>query len=137
MALRPANNPRVIRTLLTETQTATLRAVVDCIIPADDYPGGWDAGVGDYLARLLTHEPPFLFACQRGLDALEAQAPGFARLPADAQNALLTLLEQDQEHGAFFRLLVIHVMEGFYADSGNGGNRGGIAWQMIGYTVTA
>ena len=25
-------------------------------------------------------------------------------------------------------------MEGYYADPGNGGNRDGIAWQMIGFT---
>ena len=55
----------------------------------------------------------------------------------DAQNALLTRLEQDKEQGTFFRLLITHVMEGFYADPGNGGNRNGIAWQMLGYKVTA
>lgn len=36
---------------LTEGQQHTLRAAVDRIIPADDYPGAWQCGVGDYLAR--------------------------------------------------------------------------------------
>ena len=31
----------------------TLRAVVDCLIPADEFPGAYDAGVCDYLERLL------------------------------------------------------------------------------------
>ncbi len=136
-APRAANSLRVRPALLTELQTTTLQALVACIIPADDYPGGWDAGVGDYLARLLTQEPPLLFAYQAGLDAMDKEAPGFALLPADTQNSLLTRLERDQEQGAFFRLLITHVMEGYYADPGNGGNRGGIAWQMIGYKVTA
>ena len=127
----------MIRTLLTERQMETLRALVNCIIPADDYPNGWDAWVGEYLAHLLTQEPQFLFPYRSGLDALDAEAPDFQALSAPAQNALLMRLELDPQRGAFFRLLVSHVMEGFYADPGNGGNRGGVAWQMIGYKVTA
>ena len=123
--------------MLTELQTKTLWALVDCIIPADDYPGGWQGGVGAYLARLLTLEPQFLFPYQRGLDALEAEAGGgFHLLDQSSQNTLLTRLEHEAVRGAFFRLLVVHVMEGFYADPGNGGNTNGIAWQMIGFQVT-
>lgn len=133
----PANSISMTRTLLSERQIETLRALVHCIIPADDYPNGWDAGVGDYLAHLLTREPQFLFPYRSGLDALEAKAPDFHALPAPAQNALLTRLESDMQRGAFFRLLVSHVMEGFYADPGSGGNRDGIAWKMLGYKVTA
>jgi choline dehydrogenase-like flavoprotein len=36
---------------LTGEQQQTLRAAVDRIIPPDDYPGAWQSGVGDYLAR--------------------------------------------------------------------------------------
>lgn len=122
---------------LTERQLEALRTLANCIVPADDYPNGWDAGVGEYLARLLTQEPPLLFAYRTGLDAINAEAPDFCALPLDTQNALLLRLEMDAQRGAFFRLLVTHVMEGFYADPGNGGNRDGIAWQMIGYKVTA
>lgn len=121
----------------TDSQTETLRALVNCILPADDYPDGWDAGVGDFLARLLTREPQFLFIYRAGLDKVNADAPGFPLLPADAQAAFLRSLEPEAAQGAFFRLLVSHALEGFYADPGNGGNRDGIAWQMIGYTVTA
>ena len=124
--------------MLTELQTRTLHAVVDCLIPADDYPSGGEAGVGTYLARLLTREPQFLFPYQLGLDALEADAGGgFYLQECDTQNALLTRLEQDTVRGAFFRLLITHVMEGFYADPGNGGNTDEIAWKMIGFRVTA
>ena len=124
-------------TLLTEAQTQALHALINCIVPADDYPGGWDAGVGEYLARLLTRESPLLFVYRSGLDALDSEAPNFHLLPINAQNALLLGLEQDKERGAFFRLLVTHVMEGFYADPGSGGNQNGVAWQMLGYKVTA
>ena len=33
----------------------TLRAVVDCLIPPDDFPGAYEAGVCDYLERLLSN----------------------------------------------------------------------------------
>lgn len=110
---------------------------MDRIIPADDYPSGWDAGVGDYFVRLLTREPHFVARYQNGLDALEAEAQAvtggsFADMTAEAQDALLERAEPE-----FFALLVEQTMEGFYADPGNGGNKNGIAWDMIGYKVTA
>lgn len=121
--------------MLTRTQTQNLHALTDCIIPADDYPSGWDAGVGAYLAQFLTREPQFLFTYQAGLDAVHAG--GFLNMSADAQSEYLTALEHAPESGAFFRLLIAHVQEGFYADPGNGGNKDAVAWQMIGFTVTA
>ena len=148
--------------MLTPTQTQTLRAAVDRLIPPDvspegPWPGGWDAGVGEYLSRLLTAEPRFLFTYARGLDGLDAEAraapgggaPGgdgsaFAALGPDAQDALLARVEAGDvatdwptPPAGFFRLLCQQAMEGFYADPGNGGNRGGVAWRMIGFQVTA
>jgi hypothetical protein len=134
--------------MLTEAQWKTLRAAIDRIIPADDYPGGWDAGVGEYFARLLACESRFLPEYQAGLDALghEAEVVGktFAAMTAEAQDALLANIEAGWvranwlvDPAAFFRLLVEQTLEGFYADPGNGGNLDGIAWQMIGYQVTA
>ena len=123
--------------MFSECQTNTLRALVDCIIPADEYPSGWEAGTGEYLARLLTREPPLLFLYQTGLDSIDSEAPGFSLLPEDARNALLMQWEDDPAHAPFLRVLVAHVMESYYADPGNGGNRNAASWQMIGYKVTA
>lgn len=122
---------------MTEQQWETLEAVVNRIIPADDWPGGWDAGVGDYLTRQFAGDLQGCVATYRaGLEALErdAEAMGqtrFAMLPPDTQDALLARIET----GAFFRMAVEHAMEGFYADPGNGGNRDGVAWRMIGFEV--
>lgn len=134
---------------LTELQAETLRAAVDRILPADDAPSGWEAGVGDYFAHLLTREPQFLFPTQQGLDALEGEAraaegAGFAALTPHTQDALLTRAEAGDVRTdwpvpavGFFRRLVSQAMEGYYADPGNGGNKDGVAWKMIGYRVTA
>ena len=136
------------QTALSPSQLQTLQAAVDRIIPADDYPSGWEAGVGDFMARLMTCEPKYLPVYQSGLEALEAEAhtqgASFADMKAATQDALLAKIEEGEvqaewpvEPVAFFRLLVQQAMEGFYADPGNGGNKGGVAWDMIGYRVTA
>ena len=133
---------------LSPSQLQTLRAAVDRIIPADDHPSGWEAGVGDFLALLLVREPKYLPVYQSGLDAMEAEAhiqgASFADMRAVTQDALLAKIEEGEvqaewplDPAVFFRLLVQQTMEGFYADPGNGGNKGGVAWDMIGYRVTA
>ena len=139
--------------LLTPNQTAALRAAVDRILPPDEFPGGWEAGVGDYLLRQLGPDGDLqrlLPVDRTGLDALDAEAragggTGFADLDATAQDALLARLEAGRaeapaawgkvEPALFFRRLVEHSMEGFYGDPGNGGNKNGAAWDMIGFRV--
>jgi hypothetical protein len=134
--------------MLTELQHATLHALVDRIIPADDFPSGWQAGVGDYLAGQFERDlRPQLDRYRAGLDALDAEAQAstgrrFAELDAANQDALLRRIEVGAvsvawpiDPAAFFRAAVEHAMEGFYSDPGNGGNRDGISWRMIGFEV--
>jgi gluconate 2-dehydrogenase gamma chain len=119
---------------------------MDRIIPPDDYPGAWDAGVGHYLARQFERDLRDCLELYRaGLDALEAEAQasagaGLAALPPEQQDALLKRVEAGQvahawpvDPAQFFQMVVQHVHEGFYSDPGNGGNRDAVAWQMIGY----
>ena len=133
----------------TPQQKDTLRAAVNRIIPADDFPSGWDAGVGDFFAMLFAREPRFLPAYQTGLAALDAEAQAvtgstFAALPPERQDALLLDVEAGRvqtpwphDPALFFNLLAEQTMEGFYADPGNGGNKNAVAWDMIGYRMTA
>ena len=134
--------------MLTELQRATLRALVDRIIPADDFPSGWQAGVGDYLARQFKRDlRPQLDRYRVGLDALDAEAQAgsglrFAELVATDQDALLRRVEAGTvatawpiDPAAFFQAAVEHAMEGFYSDPGNGGNHDGVSWRMIGFEV--
>ena len=138
-----------IVTMLTETQWATLRALIDRLIPADDYPGGWDAGVGDYLERQFAGDlSDALDLYLSGLDALDVEARttagvSFAALAPDAQDELLRNVEVGEmatdwpvDPPEFFRAATEHAAEGFYGDPGNGGNRDGVSWRMIGFEVT-
>jgi hypothetical protein len=134
--------------MFTELQHATLRALIDRIIPADDFPSGWQAGVGDYLVRQFERDlRPQLERYRAGLQALDAEALAargthFAELDADAQDTLLERIEAGAvttawpiDPAAFFGAAVQHAMEGFYSDPANGGNRDGVSWRMIGFEV--
>lgn len=128
----------------SDAQVATLRAALDRIIPPDDFPGAWAAGVGDYLSRQFMGDLASLVpAYIAGLDSLAAVALAttgrdFAMMAVGGQDYLLAAIEAG-EHGAalaaFFATLVAHTMEGYYGDPGNGGNRDGVAWAMIGFEV--
>lgn len=135
--------------MLTEQQIAVLEAVVNTIIPPDEDPGGWDGGVGDYLFRQFEQDLQDLVGVyQQGLLAIDAEAEAiagknFAALTPDVQETLLAKLEQGRvqtvwqvDPASFFAMLVEHCAEGFYSDPGNGGNRGNVAWKMIGFEVT-
>ena len=135
--------------LFTHAQQCALQALVDCIIPADDYPSGWQAGVGDYLARQFTRDlAQRVDAYRQGLDALDAEAIAgfghpFATLSSVTQTNLLTQIEAGAvravwsiDPSAFFKMAIEHTQEGYYSDPGNGGNHNSISWQMIGYQVT-
>lgn len=135
--------------MLTEAQRATLRALVDRLIPADDYPSGWDAGVGDYLERQFAGDLGHLVGMYRaGLEALDAETLAvagvhFAKLAPDAQDDVLRRVEAGDvatdwpvDPAEFFRAAAEHAAEGYYGDPGNGGNRDGVSWRMIGFEVT-
>jgi len=134
--------------MLSPAQLKTLRSLMDRIIPPDEDLGAWDAGVGDYLARQFNRDlRDYLIIYRLGLEALEAEAlssaqAGFAALSATEQDALLRRIEAgDVVHpwpidpARFFQAVVQHVVEGYYSDPGNGGNRDAAAWRMIGFVA--
>jgi hypothetical protein len=132
--------------VFTEIQQSTLQAVLDRLIPADDYPGAWEAGVGDYIARQLEGDSRHLLPSYRlGLDAMDAEAvtahgQHFADLYPARQDALLSSLERGVtgvlwviSASGFMTTLINHAVEGYYADPAQGGNRGKRSWAMIGF----
>jgi hypothetical protein len=134
--------------LFTADQWATLTAAVDRVVPADDYPSGSQAGVLDYLARQFDGDLAGQLGLYRlGLDALSAEGHvshrrPFTQLTATVQDRLLQAIEAGDACSSwpvdprlFFAALVGHVMEGFYGDPGNGGNRNAVSWHMIGFVV--
>ena len=115
----------------------TLQAAVNRIIPADDYPNAWDAGVGDYIDRMLSGDlNRFQQTFLDGLAVLEAKAisqfgKAFAAITLSQQDQILHDVETTSAE--FFRLLLELTAEGYYCDPSGGGNRGMISWKMIGF----
>lgn len=134
--------------LLADPNLDILQTLVNRVIPADDYPDGWEAGVGDYLLAQFEGDLklalPIYRAALPSLDA-EAQAAygrGFAELDPSEQDAVLTRIETGKvatvwavDPAAFFRMAINHCAEGYYSDPGNGGNKDSASWQMIGFEV--
>ena len=134
--------------MLPPRQLEILEALVNRIIPADDDPGGWEAGVGDYLLRQFERDlKPQFQMYVLGLDALDSEAQAvyeqsFDHLSASAQDELLGQIEAGKvttlwivDPAVFFRTVVDHCAEGYYSDPGNGGNKDGVSWKMIGFEV--
>ena len=135
--------------MFDEQQQQTLHAAIDRIIPEDEFPGGVEAGVCDYLLRQLGADLAHMAGDYvRFVDALNAEAQAaqgmdFTALGEAQQDALLTRVEQGEvradwpiDAASFFAQFAEHCAEGFYSDPGNGGNRDGVSWRMIGYEVS-
>ena len=134
--------------MLNARQMEILEAVVNRMIPSDNDPGGWEGGVGDYLLRQFERDLKHLLPVyQLGLDALDIEAralysASFDRLPTILRDELLAHVEVGKvitvwavDPAAFFRMMAEHCAEGYYSDPGNGGNKDGISWKMIGFEV--
>ena len=124
----------------------TLRAVVDCLIPPDDFPGAYDAGVCDYFERLLqTDLAPHAEFFRVGIDAIDAEALArynapFTEITPEQQIATLAAIEAGVVKTSwliapsrFFEMLVNTTAEGYYSDPQQGGNRDCASWVMTGF----
>ena len=133
---------------LTEKQWEILIAVMDRIVPEDDYASASQAGVDNYFKIMFTREyQPLLPIYHYGLDSVSAESQArfgadFAKLSVDQQDSLLYSISEGNVQAdwttpprAFFSMLVNHVQEGFYSDPENGGNRDGISWKMTGFST--
>lgn len=130
--------------VLTPSQAALVGTIADRIVPADEYPGGRDAGVVFYVDRILAGRFGRFYRNRyaRGLkliDGLSQKKFGhdFLSLESEQQVSILKALEFGDaaraEARGFFGLLRQHTMEAYYGDPEHGGNRDQASWKMIGF----
>ena len=129
--------------------SATLRALLNRLIPPDDFPGALESGVESYLlAQWRNNDASEAAGLARGLAQLDLEAAArysgllFSHLTSQQQDSLLSDLEAGrittqwpaEISAKIFTDRIINLAhEGFYADPGNGGNREAVSWKMVGY----
>jgi gluconate 2-dehydrogenase gamma chain len=134
--------------LFNADEAGILAAIANQIVPDDEYtPGAVKAGVLRFLDRQLArayaeHRETY----RQGIAALDASArqfhgEPFFQLPHEVQEALMERMETgdlpesiwgDLPPREFFRLVRLHVMQGYYGDPRHGGNLNRVSWQMLG-----
>jgi len=132
---------------LDEEEIALLDAIVEQIIPADDFPGGKWANVSNFIDKQLdTYYSKHQLAYREGLAAFEKsviQTKGkkFEELPFSEQKVILEKMEAgefpgdywtDHPPASFFGMIRQHSLQGFYGSPVHGGNREYISYHMLG-----
>jgi gluconate 2-dehydrogenase gamma chain len=132
---------------LNEEEITLLDAVVEQIIPTDDFPGGKWANVSNFIDRQLsTYYTKHQIEYREGLAAFEKtviQMKGkrFEELLFEEQTAILEKMEtgefsgdywKDHPAASFFNLVRQHSLQGFYGSPLHGGNREYISYRMLG-----
>jgi gluconate 2-dehydrogenase gamma chain len=132
---------------LDEEEITLLDAMVEQIIPTDDFPGGKWANVSNFIDKQLNSYYKHLQTTYReGLSAFEKtviQMKGrkFEELPFAEQTGILEKMEagefsgdywKDHPPADFFDMVRQHSLQGFYGSPVHGGNREYISYRMLG-----
>jgi gluconate 2-dehydrogenase gamma chain len=121
---------------LKEHDAATLAAICDQIIPADDFPSASQAGVLSFIdLQLMGHYRRYQKAYCDGLQyANELTRSRFgvdlAAATSPQQFEIVSAIEDDNK--VFFNLIRAHTMQGYYGTPRHGGNRDAVSWRMLG-----
>jgi gluconate 2-dehydrogenase gamma chain len=118
-------------------QAVEIEAVAAQIIPKDDTPGAREAGTIYFIDRALTtFDQDKQATYTQGLKDLRAKTlqlfpatPKFSQLSSAQQIQVLTALEKT----AFFGLVRLHTIVGFFANPEYGGNQDKVGWNLIGF----
>lgn len=121
---------------LSERDAATLTAICDQIIPADDFPSASQAGVLTYIDRQLMghyrrHRQTYASGLKRA-NALSRSRFGVDLAAASSQQQFEIVSAIEQQNQPFFDLVRSHAMQGYYGSPRHGGNRDAVSWHMLG-----
>ncbi len=132
--------------ILTSEEAEILDALADQIIPPDDFYGGKEAGVTNYIDRQLAgfygEHLPMYRACLKGLDETCRKIYGktFTALDPGTGFQFLKDIEsgkyneadwQGHRPSAFFGMLRDHCLQGYYGSPRHGGNKNYVSYRMM------
>ena len=123
---------------------AIIEAAASRIFPTTSTPGATEAGVLNYVERLLTEAYPQLVGFYRdGCRAINRHARqrtglGFLRISESEKDAVLHDFEDGKvphfkRASEFFETLRSHTMEGVLGEPAYGGNRELVGWKLVGF----
>ena len=130
----------------SNAEAQLMDALADQIIPPDEWPGGRESGVANYIDKQLVGPyQRFQKKYRKGLQAIQDNCESqfqrkFEKLEWDEQTAFLEQMEAgkmkasvwadgfDQE---FFSLIRDHSMQAFYGSSRHGGNKDNVSYKML------
>jgi len=131
---------------ITVGESNLLDALVEQIIPTDEWPGARDAGVTNFIDKQLAGiYSRFQEIYRKGLLAIQETSTAkfhkrFEEFSLEEQTQFLKIMEAGKMEGAqwengfdryFFRLIRDHSMQGFYGSPRHGGNKNNISYKMM------
>jgi len=131
---------------LSAEEVSLLDAIVEQIIPTDEWPGAKETGATNFIDKqLIGPYTRFQEIYRKGLKALQEYSlvtcqKKFETLNWDDQTRILEMLEEGKMEGEawkdgfghqFFNLLRDHTMQSFYGSPRHGGNKGNISYKML------
>ena len=143
---RCANPPLSPWRFITAQESNLLDALAEQIIPTDEYPGGRDAGVTNFIDMQLSGPyTRFQETYRKGLHAIQETCKDkykkrFEELPFKEQTLFLESMEAGKMEGIqwengfdrhLFRLIRDHAMQGFYGSPRHGGNKNNVSYKMM------
>jgi gluconate 2-dehydrogenase gamma chain len=140
------SRPASYHYILTNEEANILDALADQIVPPDEFAGGKEAGVTNFIDRQLagfySEHVTMYRNCLSGLNntCVEFYGKEFISLDFDTQFEFLTDIERGIYNDAdwngfqpssFFGTLRDHCLQGFYGGPRHGGNRNFISYRMM------
>jgi gluconate 2-dehydrogenase gamma chain len=129
----------------TDGEWLTLAAAVERMLPKDEDPGAVEAGVPEYIDRMLQTEQlatmkqnfvPGLAALDRRAQRMFQKA--FHQCSVEQQDELITLFKNSPEKSGearWYEMFVVLVLEGYLGDPSYGGNKGEVGWKLVGFNL--
>ncbi|WP_293672100.1 gluconate 2-dehydrogenase subunit 3 family protein [uncultured Parabacteroides sp.] len=127
-------------------ESECLGAICEQFIPADDFPGAKEAGVVNFIDKLLYQRFPELQPdYKNGIQALEKFCSetfrkSFANLSWEQQYSILQQMERnelpetywkDVSQRSFFNMVLRNTMQGYYGPPRHGGNKDYVSYRMM------
>lgn len=121
-------------------------ALADQLIPPDEWPGGKDSGVTNFIdIQLIGPYARFQETYRKGLKAIDDACnllykSQFEKLLPEQKMTFLENMEAGKiktpgfENGfdkVFFEMVLDHAMQGYYGSSRHGGNKNNMSYRML------